>query len=312
MWAGARVLCHALLVGVIGLPVDVTSMMLLDQHLPLIARQVLDAFAPRPRRLERQLRSRLAIDVGAGIDGVAQDLVDGVVARLNPADLGVRAHLQRKLEALIAQPQPHAARRARLCEACEDGADRSHDGFVGMKQDLAVGLTPHEAHGQAAAQLATCGLVANAAVETGSEHMQLGLAHRSFEAEQQTVVEQRRMIDAVGVADQRVGKAGEIDQAVPVGIVAGKARHLQAEHEADTGERNLGGETREAGSCNRAGAGQAEVLVDDENAILGPTELARLAGKRILALRRIRDCARLGSRSTGADRRSPDATDALP
>src|SRR5215216_2923168 len=45
--AGSRVLCNALLVGLIGLPVDVASMMLFDQHLPLIARQMLDSFAPR-------------------------------------------------------------------------------------------------------------------------------------------------------------------------------------------------------------------------------------------------------------------------
>jgi hypothetical protein len=56
--------------------------------------------------------------------------------------------------------------------------------------------------------------------------------------------------------------------------------------EADAGECHLGGKPREAGSCNRAGAGQAEVLVDDENAILGLAELARLGGKRILALGR--------------------------
>ena len=44
--AGSRVLCNALLVGLIGLPVDVASMMLFDQHLPLIAREMLDSFAP--------------------------------------------------------------------------------------------------------------------------------------------------------------------------------------------------------------------------------------------------------------------------
>lgn len=32
------------------------------------------------------------------------------------------------------------------------------------------------------------------------------------------------MIDAVGVANQRVGEAAEVDEAVPVGIVACQAR----------------------------------------------------------------------------------------
>ena len=54
--------------------------------------------------------------------------------------------------------------------------------------------------------------------------MQLGLAHRPLQPEQQTVVEQRRMIDAVGIPDQRVGKAGKIDEAMPVGVLLRASR----------------------------------------------------------------------------------------
>jgi hypothetical protein len=35
------------------------------------------------------------------------------------------------------------------------------------------------------------------------------------------------VIDAVSVADQRVGEAGEIDETVPVGVVASEPRHLE-------------------------------------------------------------------------------------
>jgi hypothetical protein len=49
--------------------------------------------------------------------------------------------------------------------------------------------------------------------------MQLGLAHGAFEPKQETIIEQGRMIDAVSVTDQRVSEPGEIDEAVPVGIV---------------------------------------------------------------------------------------------
>ena len=120
------------------------------------------------------------------------------------------------------------------------------------------------------------------------------------------------MIDAVAIADQRVGEPGKIDEAVPIGIVAGKPRHLETEHETDAGERNLGGEPREAGARDRAGAGEAEVLVDDDDAILGPAELARLGGKRILPFGRLAIVLDLARRSTGADRRSPGARDGWP
>jgi hypothetical protein len=58
-------------------------------------------------------------------------------------------HLQRQLEALIAKPQPHAAGGAHLGKTIEDGVDRSDDGLVGMKQNLAVPLAPDEPDRQA-------------------------------------------------------------------------------------------------------------------------------------------------------------------
>src|ERR1700745_1946241 len=68
--SGACVTRDAWLVGLISLPIDEALMMLFDQHLPLIAQQMLDPLASSARGVERDLRSRLAIDVGAGIDGV--------------------------------------------------------------------------------------------------------------------------------------------------------------------------------------------------------------------------------------------------
>ena len=55
------------------------------------------------------------------------------------------------------------------------------------------------------AQLAASGFVADASVETFPQDMQLGLAHRTLEAEQEPVIEHCRVVDAVGVADQSVG-----------------------------------------------------------------------------------------------------------
>jgi hypothetical protein len=49
--------------------------------------------------------------------------------------------------------------------------------------------------------------------------MQFDLAHSALEPGQEPVVEQRRMINAVGVADQRVGEAAQINEAVPVSLL---------------------------------------------------------------------------------------------
>ena len=136
-------------------------------------------------------------------------------------------------------------RGARLGEARENIADGGDDGLVGMEADLAVGLAPDKADRQPSAQLTARRLVANAAVEAGSQDMQLGFAHGALEPEQEAVVEEGGMIDAVGVADQRIGEAAQLDEAMPIGVVARQARDLEPEHEADVSERDFGGEPGE-------------------------------------------------------------------
>jgi len=53
-------------------------------------------------------------------------------------------------------------------------------------------------------QLATPRLVENAAAQPCVQHVQLGLAHRALEPEQQAVIETAWVVDAVLVEDQRV------------------------------------------------------------------------------------------------------------
>src|SRR5260370_2624996 len=72
--------------------------------------------------------------------------------------------------------------------------------------------------------------------------MQLGLAHGALEPEQEAIIEEGWMIDALCIADQRVGEAAEVDEPVPIGVIARQARDLESEHEADVGERDCGGE----------------------------------------------------------------------
>src|SRR4249919_1987906 len=95
--------------------------------------------------------------------------------------------------------------------------------------------------------------------------MQLSLAHGALEAEQQSVVEHRGMIDAVGIADEGVGEAAEIEQAIPVGVVAGEAGNFEAEHDPDMAEGDFGSEPGEAVALDDTGTGKPEVFVDNDN-----------------------------------------------
>jgi hypothetical protein len=116
--------------------------------------------------------------------------------------------------------------------------------------------------------------------------MQFRLAHGALEPEQQPVIEQCRVIEAIGIADQRFGEPGKVDEAIPFGIVARQARHFEAEHEADMGERHLGDKPGEAGAGRGAGAGKTKILIDDGDPLIRPAERAGRAGERVLPLGR--------------------------
>ena len=63
-----------------------------------------------------------------------------------------------------------------------------------------------------AAQLAACSLVPNAALETSPDDVQLGLTHGALEPEQQAIIEQRWVVQAVGVTDEGVGHRAQVEQ----------------------------------------------------------------------------------------------------
>ena len=116
----------------------------------------------------------------------------------------------------------------------------------GVEANFAVGLAPDKTDREAAPKLATRRLVADAAVEPGPQDVELRLAHCALQPEQEPVVEQRRVIDPVRIADQRLGQAAQVDEPIPVGIVAGQSGHPQAQHQTDVSEGDLGGQPRKA------------------------------------------------------------------
>src|SRR2546429_1153396 len=84
------------------------------------------------------------------------------------------------------------------------------------------------------------------------------------------------MVDAVAVADQSLGDAAEIEQAIPIGIVACHARDFQREHDADVAERNFRSHARKSRALGESGAGYTQVFVDDGHLLLGDRKSTRL------------------------------------
>ena len=163
---------------------------------------------------------------------------------------------------------------------------------------------------QPLAQLTSGGLVPQPGGQPGPDQVQLGLAHRALEPEHEAVVEIARVIDPVGVGDQRVGQRAQIQQLIPVGVVAGQPRHLDAEHDPDLAQADIGDQVLEPVPRRRLRTGAAQVGVDHH----APDGRASPAPPRARAARTGGPGSRCapgpGSASTGAHthtRPGPDA-----
>ena len=116
--------------------------------------------------------------------------------------------------------------------------------------------------------------------------MQLGLAHRALEAQEQAVVVGAGVVEAVSIADQRVEERAHLQELVPVPAGPGEAGDLDAQDQADVPKADLGNETLEAGPIDAGGAGAAEILVNDDDLFARPAEPASPISQGLLQARR--------------------------
>ena len=191
--------------------------------------------------------------------------------------------MQRKRQTLGAEPEPNAACRAEFGKTLEDRADGAGDRFIGMEQDFPILFSPNETDRQSPTQFPARSLVADASVQPRANDVQLRFAHRALQAEQQAIVEQRRMVDAVVVANESIGDAAQFQQAIPIRVVPRQARNFQPQHDAHVRQSHLAGQAGEAGALVGAGAGQPEIFVDDDHLLFGPAQLAGSIGQGVLA-----------------------------
>jgi predicted RNA methylase len=278
-----HVLLHALPIGLPGLPVDIALMVVPDDDRPMLACEMPHTFTLGAGLIEHQLLAGSAIDIGSGIDWRLEHAVNGAVLRFGPSDFAALSLAAREFAALIAKPFPHAARRSHLRETDEDHADSLHNRFVRVKEDLAVGLAPHKPNRQPPAQLAAPRLAALSAIQARPQHMQFGFGHRAFQPQQEPVIEQRRMIEAIGIGNQRVGEPGQFNEPVPVGVIACQARDLQAQHQTDTSQSHIGSKLAKAGASHDAGARHSQIGIDDQNALFRPAKFASATRQLVLS-----------------------------
>jgi len=70
-------------------------------------------------------------------------------------------------------------------------------------------------------------------LQPAGQQVQLSFRHLAFKTQKEPVVDVGQVIDAIGVDDQGVGEAGQLQQPGQIGVGAGQAGDLQPEHRAD-------------------------------------------------------------------------------
>jgi hypothetical protein len=103
--------------------------------------------------------------------------------------------------------------------------------------------------------------------------VELGLAEGALEAEQHAIVEVAGVIQSVLVADERVGQPADLQQPVPVCVVAGQSAALEAEYDTGPSHADVGHEPLEAFSVGGGGARVALVDIDDDDLFGCPAQL---------------------------------------
>jgi hypothetical protein len=223
----------------------------------------------------------------AGVARVVDDLSRPTVQELGPHQLAlVRAAAQpaREQQLLRVELLDHRQTRSGASEGFEEQPHCPLHLRVRIEHD-AVPSIMHKAYRHHLLELATPGAAQDATAQACLEHMQFRFAHRPLQAEQQAVVEVCRIIQPVLIEDKRVAERTQLEQSMPVGVVAREARHFQSEYDPDTTKTDLGDKALKALAVGGTRPGLPEVAVDNDDAIERPTERDGALAQRILALR---------------------------
>ena len=193
-------------------PRDVAGMRITDQRVPLLAREQLN----RAPAIGAAAHPQASKDKRPRVPRVVQHMERARMREAAPDELALvrsRAQASRKRELLLAHGLHRRPRRAGAAERVEKMAQRRLDLGVRIKHHLPRSVIG-QAHRQGDLQLSSPRFVQDAAAQPRPQHVQLGLAHRSLEPEQQPIIKFTRIVDAVFVEDQRAGQRTNLEQPV--------------------------------------------------------------------------------------------------
>jgi hypothetical protein len=194
-----RVVGQELEVPFVGLPGNIASVMVGQQHQPRLARAAVAAGFVRGAVANVGTGGSSAEGIGPGVDGIVEHTQDGVVDRQPPGDplapQGV-GHERRQRQPFLSEPEQDLPGAAERGEFLKHQVDRRLDSLVGMFLDAAIGGV-HVPDRQREAQLPASGFGQQSLVGALPQPAELGLADRALQAQEQAVGEEAGIVAAV-------------------------------------------------------------------------------------------------------------------
>src|SRR5271157_1748214 len=256
------------LIAFILLPANVPGMMVPNQY--------------RPRRLRLSLPTRLpdvavhdfgayrssAESIGTRIYRIGENVQEIVICRQFPNNRGFAsiAGQHGQVNVLLAKPEQRLANAPQFEHLAEDQQYRLLHALVGILFDVATGI-PVEAHRQDEPQFAAAGLLADGRLRSLAEQVQFKFRHGALQTQEQTIIDDIRIVDSIKVHYHRSHHATQLDQVMPVPAITRQARCFDAEHGSNFACAHFRHETLKPWTVDQARRGTAQVVVNDTNVL---------------------------------------------
>src|SRR3954447_402675 len=121
-------------------------------------------------------------------------------------------------------------------------------------------------------------------MQAQADLVQFGFAHDPRQAEQQPVMVGARVIEALAIGQDHAEERAQFEQLVPIAVVARQPRGIQAEHQPDIAEPDLGNQPLKAVPFGARRPRLAEIFVDDTDALARPAQPDGTVNEAILQL----------------------------
>src|SRR6202011_3138858 len=231
------------------------------QRQPFVPRLAADLHAHALRAVFRR-HSCLTIGIGAAVDRVLDDPVDGRVTRSPPGRVAVGL-LHRQIEIVLVEPAERLSGTAQFLDLVAHQLDRFLD--TPIRIFLITVASLHEADGRRHNQLAPARLLVARRKRALAQQIQLVLVEAALEPEQQAVVAVPWRIDGLLIDQNGVDHAAHLDELLPIPAVASEARDLAGANRTNLTEANLRYHPLKASALYPARGRTTEIIIDHFN-----------------------------------------------